>query len=65
MQYTPDAIINLPYTDWMKNPINLAQDAQERAVKLIESHTVPPLDDDVQKELDRIEQAANKHILTE
>jgi trimethylamine:corrinoid methyltransferase-like protein len=43
----------------------LAQEAQERVNDLLENHSVPPLDEPLQKELDRIEQAAIQQIQSE
>lgn len=64
-QFTPKVISNRSYSAWCDNPKRLAQEAQERVIDLLENHRVPPLDEAVQKELDRIEQAAVKNILNE
>jgi trimethylamine:corrinoid methyltransferase-like protein len=64
-QFVPDVLVNSPHTAWSNNPKSLAQEAQERVMDLLENHTVPLLDEAVQKELDRIEQAAKKQIMSE
>ena len=64
-QFVPDVLVNSPHTAWSNNPKSLAQEAQERVMDLLENHTVPPLDEAMQKELDRIEQAAKKQIMSE
>ena len=60
-QFVPNVLVNRSYTDWCDNPKSLAQEAQERVADLIENHIVPPLDEALQKELDRIERAAIKN----
>ncbi len=64
-QFVPDVLVNRPYAAWCNNPKSLAQEAQERVNDLLENHIVPPLDEALQKELDRIEQAAIKQIQRE
>ena len=63
MQFVPDVIANRPYRDWCDDPQNLAEEAQARVADLLENHTVPPLDETVQKELNRIDHAATKNIV--
>jgi trimethylamine--corrinoid protein Co-methyltransferase len=64
-QFVPDVLVNIPYAAWCNNPKSLAQEAQERVNDLLENHIVPPLDEALQKELDRIELAAIKQIQNE
>ena len=64
-QFVPDVIVNRPHSIWRDDMKSLAQEAQERVNDLLQNHEVPPRDEAVQKELDRIEQAAMKQLLAE
>ncbi|MGD8520973.1 MAG: trimethylamine methyltransferase family protein [Desulfobacterales bacterium] len=62
-QFAPDIISYRSYKNWCDSPKSLAEEAQERVTELIKNHSVPPLDENVQKELNLIAQAASKRLL--
>ncbi len=62
-QFIPGVMPYRSYNMWRDNPKDLAEEAQERVTDILEKHDVPPLDEDVQKELDRIDRTASKILL--
>ena len=54
-----------PYSEWSKNSRTFIERAQDRLTDLLQHHEVPPFDEDLQKELDRIIQAADKELATD
>ena len=62
-QFAPEIFSNRPYKTWGDSPENLAQEAQKRVTDLLNHHTVPPLDEPIQKELDRIDEAATRKLI--
>jgi trimethylamine--corrinoid protein Co-methyltransferase len=47
---------------WSQNPKSLAEEARQRVLDLLENHRVPPLDEGLQNELNRIAGAAAKQM---
>jgi trimethylamine--corrinoid protein Co-methyltransferase len=64
-QYIPKTFSYQSSKAWSENPKTLADEAQERVNDLLENHVVPPLDEQLQKELNRIAAAASKKIGSE
>jgi len=63
-QFIPGTMPYRPFDSWCEDPRSLAEEAQDKVDQLLEQHEVPPLEESLQKELDRIEQSAIKSLLT-
>jgi trimethylamine--corrinoid protein Co-methyltransferase len=62
MQFVPDLFAYRSHKAWSEDPRRLAEEARARADDIIANHVVPPLEEALQKELDRIAAAAEKEI---
>ncbi|MGB5986953.1 MAG: trimethylamine methyltransferase family protein, partial [Desulfobacterales bacterium] len=62
-QFVPNLFAYRSYQSWSENPRGLAQEAEARVNDILANHEVPPLDESLQEELDRIEAAAGKALL--
>ncbi len=51
------------YSDWIKDPKGVHERAENKVADILNKHEVPPLEDAVVKELDRILKAADGEIL--
>ena len=63
-QFTPHLLTYRSHREWAENPRRLADDAKARALDIIASHEVPPLEEKLQRELDRIATLAAREIAT-
>ena len=62
-QFIPELIDRSGYDEWKKNgEKSLVDRAKEKVKKILEEHSVPPLDKDIQKELDSIIKRAEKEL---
>ena len=62
-QFIPELIDRSSYDDWKKNgEKSLVDRAKEKVKKILKEHSVPPLDKDIQKELDKIIKRAEKEL---
>jgi trimethylamine--corrinoid protein Co-methyltransferase len=62
-QFIPELIDRSSYDEWKKNgEKSLVDRAKEKAKKILKEHSVPPLDKDIQKELDSIIKRAEKEL---
>ena len=61
-QFVPNLFAYRSHDAWSQNPKTLAQEARERANDILARHEVPPLEESLEKELDRIEAAAQRAI---
>ncbi len=59
-QFIPDLFAYRSHKDWSQNPKGLAEAAKARVNDILVNHEVPPLDDGLQNELNRIEAAAER-----
>ncbi len=50
-------------SDWIKDPKGVHERAENKVADILNKHEVPPLEDAVVKELDRILKAADGEIL--
>ena len=62
-QFVPALMPYRSYNTWREDPKELAEEAQERVVEILNNHHVPPLPDEVLNELDHIDQFASKKLL--
>ncbi|THB72450.1 MAG: hypothetical protein D3926_25555 [Desulfobacteraceae bacterium] len=62
-QHVPTVFSYQNFNAWSQNPKSLAQDAEARVEDLLKNHTVPPLDDALQQELDRIADSAARKLM--
>ncbi|MBW1889815.1 MAG: trimethylamine methyltransferase family protein [Deltaproteobacteria bacterium] len=60
--YTPSIFNYQNHSAWQQDPRQFAEKAQEKVHNILTSHEVPPLEDAVIKELQKILQAADKEI---
>jgi len=51
------------YSDWAKNSRGVHERAQNKVSEILNNHEVPPLEDAVIRELERIVKAADREIL--
>lgn len=49
--------------DWQNNPTTIVDRADEKVRSILSEHEVPPLEDDLQRELDKIFDRAKRHLL--
>jgi len=62
-QFIPELIDRSGYAEWKKNgEKSLVDRAREKVKKILKEHSVPPLDKDIQKELDNIIKRAEKEL---
>jgi trimethylamine--corrinoid protein Co-methyltransferase len=62
-QFIPELIDRSGYAEWKKNgEKSLVDRAREKVKKILKEHSVPPLDKDIQKELDSIIKRAEKEL---
>ncbi len=62
-QFIPELIDRSGYDEWKKNgEKSLVDRAKEKVKKILKEHSVPPLDKDIQKELDSIINRAEKEL---
>jgi len=62
-QFIPELIDRSSYDEWKKNgEKSLVDRAKEKVKKILKEHSVPPLDKDIQKELDSIIKRAKKEL---
>jgi trimethylamine--corrinoid protein Co-methyltransferase len=62
-QFIPELIDRSSYDEWKKNgEKSLVDRAKEKVKKILKEHSVPPLDKDIQKELDSIIKRAEKEL---
>jgi trimethylamine--corrinoid protein Co-methyltransferase len=62
-QFIPELIDRSGYDEWKKNgEKSLVDRAREKVKKILKEHSVPPLDKDIQKELDKIIKRAEKEL---
>jgi len=62
-QFIPELIDRSGYDEWKKNgEKSLVDRAKEKVKKILKEHSVPPLDKDIQKELDSIIKRAEKEL---
>jgi len=62
-QFIPELIDRSGYDEWKKNgEKSLVDRAKEKVKKILEEHSVPPLDKDIQKELHNIIKRAEKQL---
>jgi trimethylamine--corrinoid protein Co-methyltransferase len=63
-QFIPELIDRSSYDEWRKNgEKSLVDKAREKVKNILKEHSVPPLDKDIQKELDKIIKRAEKELL--
>jgi len=55
---------SIPTPEWINNPTTIVDRAQAKLDDILKNHNVPPLDDDVLKELKRIQKSAENTLLT-
>jgi len=53
---------SIPTPEWINNPTTIVDRAQAKLDDILKNHKVPPLDDDVLKELKRIQKSAEKNL---
>jgi trimethylamine--corrinoid protein Co-methyltransferase len=62
-QFIPELIDRSSYDEWRKNgEKSLVDKAREKVKNILKEHSVPPLDKDIQKELDKIIKRAEKEL---
>jgi len=62
-QFIPELIDRSGYAEWKKNgEKTLVDRAREKVKKILKEHSVPPLDKDIQKELNNIIKRAEKQL---
>jgi trimethylamine--corrinoid protein Co-methyltransferase len=62
-QFIPELIDRSSYDEWKKNgETSLVDRAKEKVKKILKEHSVPPLDKDIQKELNNITKRAKKEL---
>jgi trimethylamine--corrinoid protein Co-methyltransferase len=62
-QFIPELIDRSSYDEWKKNgEKSLVDRAKEKVKKILKEHSVPPLDKDIQKELNTITKRAMKEL---
>ena len=61
-QFAPDLFAYRSHKNWAETSRSLAEEAQARVADILANHVVPPLDENLQKELDRIAAAAQREI---
>jgi len=62
-QFIPELIDRSSYDEWKKNgEKSLVDKAKEKVKKILKEHSVPPLDKDIQRELDKIIKKAEKEL---
>ncbi len=62
-QFIPELIDRSSYDEWKKNgEKSLVDRAREKVKKILKEHSVPPLDKDIQKELNNIIKRAEKQL---
>jgi trimethylamine--corrinoid protein Co-methyltransferase len=62
-QFIPELIDRSSYDEWRKNgEKSLVDRAREKVKKILKEHSVPPLDKDIQKELNNIIKRAEKEL---
>jgi trimethylamine--corrinoid protein Co-methyltransferase len=62
-QFIPELIDRSSYDEWKKNgEKSLVDRAREKVKKILKEHSVPPLDKDIQKELDSIIKRAEREL---
>ena len=62
IQFVPDLFAYRSHKAWSVDPKRLAEEAKARAADIIANHDVPPLEESLQRELNRIAAAAEKEI---
>ena len=62
-QFVPDLFSCRSHKESAETPRRLAEAARERVLAILANHEVPPLEEALLKELDRIEQSAEKELL--
>lgn len=62
-QFVPNLFAYRSHKAWCEDPKGLAEEAKARAADIIANHEVPPLDEALQAELDRIAKAAEREIV--
>lgn len=61
-QFVPDLFAYRSHDRWSQNPESLAKEARVRAAAILAHHEVPPLEEQLLNELNRIEAAAQKAV---
>jgi trimethylamine--corrinoid protein Co-methyltransferase len=62
-QLVPHLFSYRSHKEWSENPKHLAEEARERVRDILANHEVPPLEECLQHELDRIAGAAEKELI--
>ncbi len=62
-QYVPNVFSYQTGNAWSQNPKHLAEEARNRVADLLENHTVPPLNESLQNELNKIARAAADKLI--
>lgn len=57
-QFIPGTMPYRSFDRWREDPKSLVDEAQDKVDQLLGQHEVPPLEESLQKELNRIEQSA-------
>ena len=61
-QLVPHLFAYRSHEGWAQNPLSLAAEAQARLASILANHEVPPLEEALQRELERIAAAAEKEL---
>lgn len=61
-RFKPNLFDWQPHETWAKNATTIIDRAHERTRKLVETYKVPPLDEGIQRELDKVVQKADQEL---
>lgn len=64
IRFYPEVFDFRSYSDWISNPESIYDRAKKKVLKIQNQNKVPPLEDDVARELEAILKAADREILT-